>query len=228
MTLTLQPTGLSSPIDRDRADYVVFEDGRAIGRIYEDRATLPKLRWFWPITLYVDPKRGDHHERTRRDGAIRRGVGGAKGRDRGECAPTKHAPDSEPGKRDTGCWLAYGKSLPLIPEVGAVCGKAARTDLCGGREVTRVPTAKICLQMGDNSVPRRYTMIVPSSNATMSARMRIVEEHVTRENEHNLDGIMDTFGETARYDDEAWGAHYQGRQEVRKFYAEMLQARLAP
>src|SRR5215469_1164943 len=27
------------------------------------------------------------------------------------------------------------------PEVGAVCGKAARTALCGGREVTRVPTA---------------------------------------------------------------------------------------
>ena len=34
-----------------------------------------------------------------------------------------------------------GKSLPSIPEVGAVCGKAARTDLSGGREVTRVPTA---------------------------------------------------------------------------------------
>jgi hypothetical protein len=78
MTLTLQPTGLSSPIDRDRADYVVSEDGRAIGRIYEDHATLPKLRWFWAITLYLDPKRGDHHERTRRDGAIRRGVGGAR------------------------------------------------------------------------------------------------------------------------------------------------------
>jgi Group II intron, maturase-specific domain len=27
--------------------------------------------------------------------------------------------------------------------VGAVCGKAARTVLCGGREVTRVPTAKL-------------------------------------------------------------------------------------
>src|SRR5207237_1009709 len=27
------------------------------------------------------------------------------------------------------------------PEVGAVCGKVARTDLCGGREVTRVHTA---------------------------------------------------------------------------------------
>jgi hypothetical protein len=32
--------------------------------------------------------------------------------------------------------------LPVGPEVGAVCGKAACTDLCGGREVTRVPTAK--------------------------------------------------------------------------------------
>src|SRR5450631_2600899 len=32
-----------------------------------------------------------------------------------------------------------------IPEVGAVCPNWARTDLCGGREVTRVPTAKdIC------------------------------------------------------------------------------------
>jgi hypothetical protein len=29
--------------------------------------------------------------------------------------------------------------LPSIPEVGVVCGKAARTDLGGGREVTRVP-----------------------------------------------------------------------------------------
>ena len=29
------------------------------------------------------------------------------------------------------------------PEVGAVCPNWARTDLCGGREVTRVPTANI-------------------------------------------------------------------------------------
>jgi hypothetical protein len=26
-----------------------------IGRIYEDRHTLPNLRWFWSITEYVDP-----------------------------------------------------------------------------------------------------------------------------------------------------------------------------
>ena len=30
---------------------------------------------------------------------------------------------------------------PPLPKVGAVCGKAARTDLSGGREATRVPTA---------------------------------------------------------------------------------------
>src|SRR5258708_28911023 len=33
------------------------------------------------------------------------------------------------------------RAFAVGPEVGAVCGKAARTDLCGGREVTRVPTA---------------------------------------------------------------------------------------
>src|SRR5262249_2903854 len=35
----------------------------------------------------------------------------------------------------------YGNLLPLLPEVGAACGKAARADLCGGHEATRVPTA---------------------------------------------------------------------------------------
>jgi hypothetical protein len=30
-----------------------------------------------------------------------------------------------------------------IPEAGAVCGSSARTDLCGGRQVTAVPTATV-------------------------------------------------------------------------------------
>src|SRR5215467_6560128 len=34
--------------------------------------------------------------------------------------------------------LAERSLCRYTPEVGAVCGKAARTDLCGGREVTRV------------------------------------------------------------------------------------------
>jgi len=36
---------------------------------------------------------------------------------------------------------ACGKQLPFGPEVGAVCGKAARTDLRGGRSAMGVPTA---------------------------------------------------------------------------------------
>ena len=63
-----------------------------------------------------------------------------------------------------------------------------------------------------------------SSNSTEFARLRIVNEHVDLENEHDLNGIMATFGTTARYDDEPWGAHYVGRQEVRDFYARLLRA----
>ena len=63
-----------------------------------------------------------------------------------------------------------------------------------------------------------------SSDSTMAARLRIVEEHVGLENTHDLDGIMETFGEAARYDDEPWGAHYRGRQEVRAFYTQLLRA----
>jgi hypothetical protein len=39
---------------------------------------------------------------TNKSGAIRCGVGGAKGGGQGECGPTKHALDSEPVKRVTG------------------------------------------------------------------------------------------------------------------------------
>ena len=41
MLLTLRPTALSSPAYRDWADYIVLEDGRAVGRICEDCHTLP-------------------------------------------------------------------------------------------------------------------------------------------------------------------------------------------
>jgi hypothetical protein len=67
---------------------------------------------------------------------------GSEGRDQGECARAKHALDSAPGSRGTRAGThAATSSLPFGPEVGAVCGTAARTVLCGGGEVTRVPTA---------------------------------------------------------------------------------------
>jgi hypothetical protein len=56
MVLSLRRTGLSSPAYRDLLDYVIVEDGRAVGRLYEDRNSKPEYRWFWSITVHVDPK----------------------------------------------------------------------------------------------------------------------------------------------------------------------------
>ena len=56
------------------------------------------------------------------------------------------------------------------------------------------------------------------------SRLAVVEEHVRLENAHDLEGVLQTFGETARYDDEPWNAHYQGREEVRRFYTQLMAA----
>lgn len=57
-----------------------------------------------------------------------------------------------------------------------------------------------------------------------SARIATVEEHIRLENKHDLDGVLRTFGDTAQYDDEAWGEHYKGHDGVRLFYAQLLKA----
>jgi steroid delta-isomerase-like uncharacterized protein len=57
-----------------------------------------------------------------------------------------------------------------------------------------------------------------------SARIAVVEQHIRFENEHNLEGVLRTFGEAARYDDEAWGDHYEGRNGVRLFYEQLMKA----
>ena len=58
----------------------------------------------------------------------------------------------------------------------------------------------------------------------IAAHLKLVEEHVRHENAHDLEAIMGTFGATAHYDDEPWGAHYVGRDQVRTFYQELLLA----
>ncbi|HWX92356.1 MAG TPA: ester cyclase [Terriglobales bacterium] len=58
----------------------------------------------------------------------------------------------------------------------------------------------------------------------ISARIALVEQHVRLENEHDLEGVLGTFGETARDDDESWGEHYQGRDGVRRFYEQIMMA----
>ena len=57
-----------------------------------------------------------------------------------------------------------------------------------------------------------------------AARIAIVEQHIRLENEHDLEGVVRTFGDTARYDDEPWGEHYEGRNGVRLFYEQLMKA----
>jgi hypothetical protein len=58
----------------------------------------------------------------------------------------------------------------------------------------------------------------------MAKRIAIVEQHVRMENAHDLEGVLATFGDMARYDDEPWGEHYDGRGGVRQFYEQLLKA----
>src|SRR5437764_10018505 len=55
---------------------------------------------------------------------------------KGKCGPAKHVPGAEPDKRVTGAGT-HTAICRHTPEVGAVCGKAARTVLCGGRAMKR-------------------------------------------------------------------------------------------
>ena len=61
-------------------------------------------------------------------------------------------------------------------------------------------------------------------NDKRAARIALVEQHVRFENDHNLEGVLDTFGERARYEDEAWGDEYAGRDGVRCFYKQLMTA----
>lgn len=56
------------------------------------------------------------------------------------------------------------------------------------------------------------------------ARIAMVERHVQLENEHDLEGVLGTFGPAAQYEDEAWGEHYKGGNGVRQFYEQLMKA----
>jgi hypothetical protein len=59
MPLSLRAIGLRSPAFADWAIYCVMEDGKVVGRIYEDRHIPADVRWFWSITAFhVDPAFG--------------------------------------------------------------------------------------------------------------------------------------------------------------------------
>ena len=60
--------------------------------------------------------------------------------------------------------------------------------------------------------------------AYRDARLAVVEQHVRSENLHDLEAVMATFGSDARYDDEPWCDHRQGRDGVRSYYTELMRA----
>ena len=73
-------------------------------------------------------------------GGGRSGVGGAKGGAKGNA----HQQNTYWAQNQARVTQALERIRQLVrhtPEVGAVCGKAARTVLCGGRDENRVPTA---------------------------------------------------------------------------------------
>ena len=57
-----------------------------------------------------------------------------------------------------------------------------------------------------------------------SNRLAIVDEHVRLENLHDLHGIMRTFGNAARYDEEPWDEHHIGLAAVQSYYDALLRA----
>lgn len=59
---------------------------------------------------------------------------------------------------------------------------------------------------------------------TLRARIELVEQHIRSENLHDLEAIMETFGQEARYDDEPWGDHRVGKDGVRSYYEDLIRA----
>ncbi|MFY9835902.1 MAG: ester cyclase [Xanthobacteraceae bacterium] len=67
-------------------------------------------------------------------------------------------------------------------------------------------------------------MSITDAGGRAEARLALVEEHVSLENRHDLDGIMGTFGASPRYDEEPWNDHHIGRDAVRAYYDGLLRA----
>jgi steroid delta-isomerase-like uncharacterized protein len=54
--------------------------------------------------------------------------------------------------------------------------------------------------------------------------MKLIEEHVQAEVDHDLDAIMRTWGKSPWFDDVAWEEQSYGRDQIRAHYDELLKA----
>lgn len=55
-------------------------------------------------------------------------------------------------------------------------------------------------------------------------RVKLIEEHVKAEVDHDLEAIMRTWGEAPDFDDVAWEEQWSGRDGIREHYDELLTA----
>lgn len=65
-------------------------------------------------------------------------------------------------------------------------------------------------------------MAVTESQDRLAARLKIVDEHIARENQHDLEGILRTFGQ--RHAMMTSPGHYIGHDGVRTYYDGLLKA----
>ena len=63
-----------------------------------------------------------------------------------------------------------------------------------------------------------------SPRSERSSRLAAVMAHVDRENAHDLDGVMATFGQHGYYEDAPWSEHHDGLEAVRAYYAALFRA----
>lgn len=68
------------------------------------------------------------------------------------------------------------------------------------------------------------TTTIGEKSASDSNRVRLVEEHIRMENEHDLDAVLDTFGSDPQYEDTSWGDTYDGLNGVHRYYDSLLTA----
>jgi hypothetical protein len=65
-------------------------------------------------------------------------------------------------------------------------------------------------------------MAATESQDRLAARLKIVDEHIARENQHDLEGILRTFGQ--RHAMMTSPGHYIGHDGVRTYYDGLLKA----
>jgi steroid delta-isomerase-like uncharacterized protein len=74
---------------------------------------------------------------------------------------------------------------------------------------------------GARSVSQHDTAV---ASDLVQARIRLVDEHVQAEVDHDIEAIMRTWGRDPWFDDVPWDEQSYGRDDVRAHYVELLKA----